>query len=452
MPHSSPDLLPLVDPERVGLPWHGLVRDGQLQTSTGGEIPYGIPTLSGWSSATLAVQHPLAASATGHTIANHAQEDPHHRWQDYALLSDDDRRIAGQPLIIASNEVDWLYCDSKKTWRVYYKVTGTSGSIKIEVFIRQRFGVLGRSIQQLAAPRSLGSLTFAAKDYAGATVSGLTLRHMASHSLTGATTVVNVCCIGTTAASTWPWTAIVVHSKQAQVGVRYLHSIVQIGLDAGLAGTGNDDGSGITANIQLIQQAPDFLIQHVGTEFSTEIIRHYKQLAAVKGDGTLVQAEYYFRYALSDEVATGDLDPWGNPVLEQHATYTGWISFSDQVVNLDAYIQVLKHPTFNYGYLQTASSYINDVPLTDTCSDPFTAAGISYESQITTTSESIELLVVQFGGFHCSDSSFDIKAIGKEGQFEQLAEDWSAFDQDITYDSVRGLITVGEVDERVVYV
>jgi hypothetical protein len=151
------------------------------------------------------------------------------------------------------------------------------------------------------------------------------------------------------------------------------------------------------------------------------------------------------------ETPTGDVDELGHPLYEQHTAYTGWITFGTVRADLSAYISVILNPAYGYGYLNEGS-FVNNTTLTDNCGDPFQAAALSINGSIITTSESIDLLVLDWEAFNCSDRDGDIKAAGKQGESLPLPIEWEPGDTDITYDSVRGLITAGTYREQVTYV
>lgn len=238
---SQPSLLPLAKPTQLGLPWHGLVRNGYLQLSGGRERYYGnrqASTVGGFSGDVVPVVAPN--NALVQEVADGDQ-----RWLNYALLSGSDRWIGSAKL----GENSWLYCDGACAWilDVEWDPTLPSGDPQIgtlNVYLRDTFGrfrVHGEP-PHMTDRRKLASVNF---DFTETYSSGATLNGIWSMpNETGSRCLFNI--------PSWP----IAWDPNTHSPAYWLGAIV-----ASISGTGSlEDGSvgdGISCSLSVAKQVAD---------------------------------------------------------------------------------------------------------------------------------------------------------------------------------------------------
>jgi hypothetical protein len=172
-----PDLLPFAAPTRIGLPYHGLVTDGQLALPGGGTKAYSQPA----TGCTVYVQHPL------HSTPPADPGNPQYAWQDYAVLSGSSHMIGGQAL----GGSKWIYCDATRSWVVGAEFTSVTDVLTVNIYCYSPFGLLENE-DTTYTKRLLGTTTITLRDQSGAVlyepspVLGFT-----THSASGAVTALN---------------------------------------------------------------------------------------------------------------------------------------------------------------------------------------------------------------------------------------------------------------------
>ena len=139
---------------RIGLPYHGLVKDSRLILPGGGLKAYNQPNGGhAW-----VVKNTTKANSRTRTDEEVAWDTARgYRWQDYALLS-------GQDKIIGSVELgksDWLYSDPAGTvWRLRVELTPDPPDIEVTVKVVGRFGhFMAGADADATLSRTIGTLT-----------------------------------------------------------------------------------------------------------------------------------------------------------------------------------------------------------------------------------------------------------------------------------------------------
>jgi hypothetical protein len=130
-----PKQLPFAQPVRLGLPYHGLVRDGVLTKINGTTMNYASMAGNGGEAIPQAGAGAALPARTAEQVA--ADEAAGKDWRTYAYLSGWDRNIGGHEL----GAYAWLYNDGAATWKVRAEIVRpVYNSITIKVYLSSLFG------------------------------------------------------------------------------------------------------------------------------------------------------------------------------------------------------------------------------------------------------------------------------------------------------------------------
>jgi hypothetical protein len=239
MTQHRPDLLPFARSDTIGLPYHGLVKNGAFITAATGVSH---PQPSTGPGDTNLVRHTKSSSPnrTGARAALDAQK--HYHVQDYALLSGTWRQIGGQDL--GSDLYHWIYCDDNYSWQVSAALTYSASSASISIWLEKPFGIFGTTLAMTR--RQLATYSFNFKYYSGSanTRGSVSYLHM-THSQTGAISAVN-CVMTNNAYNRYLQTAQIAHSFKIAISGN------------GSIETGHV-GDGISAICSKLADAPDMV-------------------------------------------------------------------------------------------------------------------------------------------------------------------------------------------------
>ena len=243
MTAHRPDLLPFAKYRTFGLPFHGLVKDGNYQADPAVPGTLHLPSTATmtyrqpYDGGTIMVQHPQAAALT-RTAAEEATDTANdHQWLDYALLSGRLHEIGGQEL----GQHYHLYCDANYTWKIRTEMSGGTGSCTLKIYLNSLFGLYSDT-DYTFSEKLLASYTWSPQKTDGNLLTGTVgNRYLATYSKTGAKMVLNV---GTTSVQSGVGPQIWTQHNSAF----YMHDAIRVtisgngSLNTGLIGTGISAG------------------------------------------------------------------------------------------------------------------------------------------------------------------------------------------------------------------
>ncbi len=172
---------------RIGLPYHGIVRDGFLDLPNGSTIPYPQPESSG--DTTLVVSP--RAHALVRTEAEIAEDDAAGKqWLTHAYVIGERDQIGGAELVPEALDRcrGWLYCTETATWQVWLEWDTTGKEYTVSC---ARFGRFPASDDDEVFA-SLATYEFELLDYDDEPLSFAVTPDGWTHSQTGSVTVFNL--------------------------------------------------------------------------------------------------------------------------------------------------------------------------------------------------------------------------------------------------------------------
>jgi hypothetical protein len=260
MSQTKPAGLPPAAPKRVGLPFHGVCKDGKIGTKD-----YPQPNTGD----TVLLQHTLS-------FAPNLPNGDGESWQQYALLSGSNyclqtpgsnRQIGGRS--IGDNE--WVYCDSRYSWLLSFEFSKAGISQTIKVWLESCFGLFP---EKAMTRRQLCEITYTPLTYTGAnqstTAAALARRFLLSHSKTGDKTIINVAAY--TASSplhSWTSSCLPYDVLRRAYGAYGIHNAFLITISGDGSIASGEVGGGISATIAPQRTAPEMIATSTSSSTTT---------------------------------------------------------------------------------------------------------------------------------------------------------------------------------------
>lgn len=242
-----PDLLPFALPTRLGLPYHGTVKNDLLTLPDSSQIPYPAPD----SGAAILVEHQLAEAPTLSAEESAVEAAKGYQWLPYAYLSGTNRDIGGHAL----GKDTWLYCDGTNTWIVKVELAADSIFVPgtVTVYITGRFGHFSDTDSETFITRTAGVHVPTRVSAAQATY------HPLFHNKTGSLSILNMMVYSSAIFED----SLAAGRKSFSGGSGYdLYECVKITL-SGIGSTEEgQEGTGITAAFDVIKTDQDHLISY----------------------------------------------------------------------------------------------------------------------------------------------------------------------------------------------